>query len=210
MKKVMIIILLFSFFVAYRLKGYSETGHEDFIQVDFIDDGELLINMSKEEIDYGYKQIERAKFWGWRTYYFNYNKDASYIGEVLFSKSNRTATAYDVDYTIETSDVVKNSTTVTGSLSAKITGAIKKITGTLTGEVEGEKETQNTVTKTEETRVKIEIPPYGKITLRVTGEVKVTNAVSKYYILGMAFKKGTWETLEVVTQYYELYEEKYR
>jgi len=209
MKKITILVLLFSIFIGVHVKGYSTTGHQNFVQIDFINQGKLLINFTKEELDFGYLKVSKPKFWGWSTYYFNYNSDANYIGEILFSKSNKTSTSYYVDYVIETSDVVKNSTTVSGSISAKIAGAIKKVSGTLTGEIEGEKHKENKISKTETTKVKIEIPPYSRVALKVTGEAKVTNAISKYYVLGMTFKKGTWETIETITEYYELYEEKY-
>lgn len=209
MKKIAIIILLFCIFMGTNVKGYSTTGHQDFVQIDFVDQGKLLINFTQEELDYGYEKVSKPKFWGWSSYFFNYNCDAHYIGEVLFSKSNKTATSYYVDYVIETSDVIKNSTTVSGSISAKIAGAIKKVSGTLSGEIGGEKHKENKISKTETTKVKIEVPPYSRVALKVTGEAKVTNAVSKYYILGMTFKKGTWETIETITEYYELYEERY-
>jgi len=210
MKKMAIIILLFCIFIGANVKGYSTTGHPEFIEIDFVDEGKLLINFSKEELEYGYQKISKPKFWGWSTYFFNYNCDAHYIGEVLFSKSNKTATPYFVDYVLETSDISKTSTTVSGAISAKIAGAIKKVTGNISGGINGEKEQESKISKTETTKVKIEIPPYSRVALKVTGEAKVTNAVSKYYILGMTFKKGTWETIEAITEYYELYEEKYR
>lgn len=209
MKKIAIIILFLSICMAVKVNGYSTTGHKNFVQIDFVEKGKLLIDFTKDELSYGDQKIAQPKFWGWSTYYFNYNCDANYIGEVLFSKSNKTATPYNVDYVIETSDVVKTSTAVSGSISAKLAGAIKKITGTLSGEIKGENLKENKVTKTETTKIKIVIPAYSRVALKVTGEAKVTNAVSKYYVLGMAFKKGAWETIEAITEYYELYEEKY-
>jgi hypothetical protein len=43
--------------------------------------------------------------------------------------------------------------------------------------------------------------------LRIVGDAKITNGVSKYYFLGICFKKGAFEIVEVTSTIYELIEE---
>lgn len=201
------ILLLVSITCNIKVNAYQETGHPDFTSVEFYDTGELLIDISHSEIEFGEKQLNKFKFWGWKTFYFNHKKLAKYVGEVLFSKSNKTKTAYQVDYTIETTKITNHSTKINGSLSGKFSETIKKFVGTLSFEGELENKVDNKIERSEETKIKVSILPNKRVTLRITGDAYVTNGISKYYVLGMVFKKGTWESIDVLTSYYELFEE---
>ena len=55
--------------------------------------------------------------------------------------------------------------------------------------------------------MKVTVYPDKKITLRVVGEGKISMGYSKTHFLWICFKKGAWETVDVVTSYFELVEE---
>jgi hypothetical protein len=53
----------------------------------------------------------------------------------------------------------------------------------------------------------ITIPPYKKLTYRVTGECYVTSGVCQYYAVWIKIYRGQFEVIDVTTRYYELLEE---
>lgn len=206
MKKVLIL-----FFILFITNGINvkatPTGHKEFTSIEFVDGGSLLSWMSDFEIKEALKNMGKAKFWGWKDSYICLDVKANYVGDILFSKSNRTKQSLEVDYYLEEVTSTKTSTKVTGSISAKVKGDIKKINGEINGSYEREKTDASTVTKTEETKIKVTIRPNTKVTYQVVGEAYVTNGLSKYYIFGINVKQGSWEYIAVETRYYELIEE---
>ena len=60
---------------------------------------------------------------------------------------------------------------------------------------------------TESGSLKIVVHPNKKMTLRIVGEARITNGVSKYYFMGICFKKGAFEIVEIKSTIYELIEE---
>ena len=45
------------------------------------------------------------------------------------------------------------------------------------------------------------------MTLRIVGDARVSNGVSKYYVFGICMKKGAFEIVEITSTIYELLEE---
>ena len=207
MKKLLIFTLFLWIFLGLDLYAYSPTGHENVSVVEFIDDGELLIDMTSSQIEAGYKTLGRNRLFGWKHYFFNIKEEANYVGEIIFSRSNRTTEKLKIDYELKETHYSERSIKTTGSLSADFEGKIKKIDAGLKASASVTSDKKTAVTRVEHTSFSFVVDPFHRMTFRVTGEALVTNGVSKLSILGMTFKKGTWEYIDIITRYYELYEE---
>ena len=92
-------------------------------------------------------------------------------------------------------------------MSGKFKGNIKGIDTEVNAKVEGNIKNVTSNQTIEQTSFTVTVMPNYKLIFRETGEALVTNGVSKYYFFGITFSKGEWEYIDVVTRYYELYEE---
>lgn len=202
MKKTFLLcmILLLSLFVP---SAQAATGHKGFSEIVLAEEGKLLAEITDAEIQAGYNALGR-KFFGWKHYFFTYWEDATYKGEVIFAKSNRTGQPIEINYVLQEKEYTENSWKVKGSISGKVQGKIKKIDFALNADAEGEKKDTESFTRFEETKFKILLEPNHRLVLQITGECTVTNGVSKHFLFGICSKKGVWEYVEVVTRYYEL------
>lgn len=210
MKKILI-CLIFCLLMIARFSNiasaYSITGHEDFKKITFVNsDSRLLVDYNANEIEEALNMIKSSLF-GWSTIYFNINEEANYEGVVIFSRSNKSNEVVKFDYVLNKTEVTETSVTVKGAVSTKITGTIKKINMTVNGEGEYIKENGNSYTSNEKTTLSFNVQPNKKLSLIVTGKCYVTTGVSKYRFLGITFKKGSWENIDVETIIYELREE---
>lgn len=207
MKKFLIVILGLTFFASIATNAYSPTGYDEYVSITFKDDGKLLIDLTSAEIKEAYEKLGRAKFWGWKHYYMNIKEEAVYIGETIFAKSNRSSQDLKIDYNLEEKTSAERTIRTTGSLSGNFGAKIGKINAELEAEAEHETKSTDAITRQEKTGFTIVVRPNHRVVFRVTGDVLVTNGVSKYYIFGITFDKGCWEYIDCVTRYYELYEE---
>lgn len=206
MKKLLCFLLILSF-STLALKAYTKTGYVNFKEIEFLEDGELLVNISQAKLKEAFKSLGRRKLWGWKTHYMNLLKDVTFVGEEIFSRSNRTSNPYDFDYQLKEVEYDERTFGATGTISAKTKGKIKKFDLNLDAAIKTEIGTKSSVTKTEELKLKVQVMPNTKLTLRTAGEAKVSNGVGIYYIMGIIFKKGAWETVDIETIHYELIEE---
>lgn len=211
-RKITFIILTFLFLMlasVVSLNAFIKTGHDEFQEIIFDDENVvLLVNMNKDEISKEYNRLNRKAF-GWTTHYFNMNEHAEYVGNTLFSRSNRTGETIKISYKL--TEEAFNSTVlkVSGGVDLKVTAQNKKktITGTVNPSFSIGNTKTNSQSKEEVTEFKMDIAPYTRVSLRITGECYVTTAISKYFFFGIPLKKGEWERIDVETMYYELYEE---
>ncbi|MGD9604935.1 MAG: hypothetical protein AB7V00_02105 [Bacilli bacterium] len=207
MKKLFLLAIVIWLALSCQTFGYSPTGHDDISTIVFLDDGELLVDMTSSQIESGYKAMGRNRLFGWKHHFFNIKEEANYVGEIIFSRSNRTSDKLEIDYELEETNHFERSIKTTGSISGQFEGNIKKIDAGIeaSGSITSDKTTS--ITRVEDTSFSFVVDPFHRVTFRVTGEALVTNGVSKLSILGITFKKGTWEYIDIVTRYYELYEE---
>ena len=210
MKKVILLFLcLFSGLICFiSIDAATSTGHDDFLNI-YFENGEKLINQySEDEIEEISKNVKK-KLFGWSTVYINYNTKVKYDGKIIFSKINKTDIPFYFEYKVKEEEISTKSVNVNGSVSAKITGTIKKIKTTLTGgigaDIDYEDENKNTTEIL--TIIEMDIMPNKKVTMLTTGEAFITSGYSKYYLFGITIRKGLWETIETETVYYELREE---
>lgn len=207
MKFLFLVISLFTFYRAAGVDKYSKTGHEQFAQLEFVKKGRILLkDMPQRFIEDSLDKLPK-KFWGSVTEVYQEYEDATYVGKVVFARSNKTNQPYVFDYSLQAVEYQERSYNIQGSISIK--GTIKKKTVEGSGQIDikgsyGEKNSNQT---TEKSEMKITVNPGKKITLRVAGEAKVSNGFTKSYVFWICSKKGAWETVDVVTSYFELVEE---
>ena len=102
MKKIygLLLIVLIGLASQMRLDTYSETGHDQFSKIVFVEKDYKLL----KEYDPLYISIRlsdlKKRFWGYSTYIEHEYVDATYVGNVVFSRSNKTRDEYVFDYTL--------------------------------------------------------------------------------------------------------------
>lgn len=210
MKKLILGLLFLSiFFLSLGKTGnaYSETGHSDFRKIEFVSaKPRLLKNYSDSEINKYYKEMSKKTF-GWSTHYLNMEEEATYVGLTIFSRANSTSLPITFDYSLKDVTFSEVSVTVSGSVSAKISGSIKKVTLGLSGDVNAKRTTESSSQTELKTSQNFVIQPGKKLTMVITGVCYVTTGVSVYRFFGIRFQKGAWEKIDVDTIVYEVREE---
>ena len=166
----------------------------------------LLKHYSDSEIEKIYKGMSKKTF-GWSTHYLNMEEEATYVGLTIFSRANSTSAPITFDYSLKDVTFSEVSVTVSGSVSAKISGSIKKVTLGLSGDVSAKKTTESSNQTELKTSQNFVIQPGKKLTMVITGVCYVTTGVSVYRFLGIRFQKGAWEKIDVDTIIYEVKEE---
>ena len=139
--------------------------------------------------------------------YFDKYIPVKYTSTVIFSRSNKTRETYVFSYDLETVNYNKVSVSVKGNISAKGVFKLKKAEITGSGDLTISHTSDSYNETTESGKMNVVIHPNKKVTLRIVGEARITNGVSKYYFLGICFKKGAFEIVEVTSIIYELKEE---
>ncbi len=187
----------------------KNTGHSDIIELGFVDyhlGYQLLSEMSDKELNNAYSKVKRKAF-GWNTSTINNNVDAWYISDIIFSKSNRSNQVYTFTYTTKHSSKHEVELSASGTIASKVSAKIKTVT--ISGSMDAEGEIKNTTEEyfEEKTNFSVDLMPFTKLTLMIKGDCIVSNGVGKYYVLGIPVYKGTWEYIDLVTQYYEFLEE---
>ena len=134
-------------------------------------------------------------------------EDGSYVGAIVFSRSNKTLAPLTFDYSLTEVIYEEQSYSITGSLSFKQSAKLKKVELGATESVEVKVSGESSIKTTESNSMTITINPNKKITLRVKGECKISLVFAKYYFIGICTKKGAFECVDITTSYFELYEE---
>ena len=201
-----LIILSLPFLKLSSHEPYSKTGHEQFEEFTIPKGRKILINYTDNEIKRKYKDVSFSLF-GNELSYFDKYIPVEYKSTVIFSRSNKTRESYNFAYNLETVKYEKVSIAVKGSINAKAAFKIKKVDVSTGGDfsVSYSKDTSETIT--ESGKLNIVIYPNKKVTLRIVGDARISNGVSKYYVLGICMKKGAFEIVEITSTIYELLEE---
>ena len=204
-----LLMIMMMFTVGTKAYASNQTGHDEFDEIRVPDesDAKLLVWMKGSEKDKALNKV-KWKFFGLSTYNINYREVVYYNARTIFSRSNLTSRSIEFNYNMSTGRTVTNSIGVSGSIDLKISGKIKAVT--LTGDAGFTTDWDKTVKETEEEKINfsVTIPPKSKVSLIVKGSAELTNGAAKSYIFGIAFKKGHFEFIDVVTEYYELLEER--
>lgn len=203
------ICLVISGVLAPKVNASSSTGHSEFESIDFPEGsrGRLLVNTTDAEKK---KALDNVpwKFFGWSVKNICTRQTVFYVGKTIFSRANRTSTPIEFDYYMKIGRTISNSVSISGGLTTKVSGKIKAVSLGIDFKADAKWEKIIKQTEEEKTSFTVKILPNTKISLFIKGVAEVTNGGSKYYAFGVPIKKGNFEFIEVVTEYYELYEEK--
>ncbi len=183
-------------------------GHPEFqeIIIPRNSKGKLINDMDAVTLENAYVEIKR-KFWGWSVNVIVKNQIVEYIGETVFAKRNNTSQTLKYTYLVESEESFTGSIAVSSSIGGEVGGKIEGISLSLDKTIRGEIGGKIYKAKSESTEILITIPPRRKLTVSLRGEARLNNGVSKFYVFGMTFKKGSWEYIDVINEYYDYYEE---
>ena len=202
------LFMFMSLMVGFTAHASNQTGHDEFDMITVPDgsDTKLLVWMSQAEKKAAIKNV-KFRWFGVSANNVNYRKKVNYQAKTIFARSNLTSSAINFDYSMQTGRTVTNSVATSGTLDLKLSTKIKAITlsGGLTFKAEWQKKVE--VEENEKMNFTVCIYPKTKVSLIVKGVAEVTNGGAKYYVLGIPFKSGNFEFIDVVTEYYELLEE---
>ena len=203
-----IFILTFVLITFINVNAGTKTGHKEFTKITFLynKDAYLLIEMNNTQLDEMMKKVKRKAF-GWSTYTNIINNQVVYEAGSIFSRSNNTSQPIDFTYSTLASTSKQLSSNLSGTLAMKASGKIDTVSLGLDSSIRGEIGIKNTISFEEEVDFSVKIMPNKKISLLVKGIANLSNGASKYYFLGICTKKNYWEYIDVMSEYYELYEE---
>lgn len=206
LKKV-IVLITFIGLIIIPLR-VNASSHPDFEEIIFLYDSpaSLIEDMSEEKIQGAYKKVKRKVF-GWSISGIVEDEMVKYIGDTVFSKANNTSSPLTFTHTFEVVNVLETSVSVSRSLEGSISYKGKKITGSFNTAIRKEigEKTKEQVSET--TKTNIYIPSKTKLSITIKGTAMLNSGVTKYFFLGIPIKKGTWEYIDVITEYYDYYEE---
>lgn len=207
-KIIFCLFCLMSCLNVYVVGAAESTGHPEFqeIRIPVGSDAKLISNMDKETINKAYGKIKR-KFWGWGVEVIVNNQKVEYKGDTVFAKKNNTTQTLKYIYFHRKEESVTTSVSASASLAGKASGKIKAVTTSLDNSIRGEIGKKTEASRMESMEITIIVPPKKKLTVCIRGEARLNNGVCRYYVLGIGFKKGEWEYIDVVNEYYDYYEE---
>lgn len=205
MRKIIILCLVLLNISIYSVN--ASVNYPDFKEIEFENDGAKLIE------DYAITDIEKAyenlgkKFIGWSIYYLNINEEFHYVGKISFARENELYVPLVFDHDVEEKVEYERSVKYTGKLNLKADASNKTLKGALGGEIQKTIGTNELYSRTEKIEMSIVVPARKKLCVRVVGEARISNGVSRYKFFGIVFKKGTWEIMDIISEYYLYYEE---
>lgn len=204
-KKIISVFIFLGLIVPIKIHA---TSHQDFQEIILpsYSFAKLLEEYNSEELNGEYKLVKRKAF-GWSIRQLNDDVKVKYVGNTIFSKANNTNRELSFIYTFEEEDFVESSVSVEGDIGIDISGKVKVISGSLDAKVRKEIGSKTQKTTIENTRTTLVIPPKRKLTVVNKGEAYLNTGVACYYFLGIRFKKGAWEYIDVISEYYDYYEE---
>ncbi|MDD4212711.1 MAG: hypothetical protein PHY42_04875 [Bacilli bacterium] len=209
MNKILITTLLFMFFLAgdIQIDNYSLTGHDEFSNLEFVDSHcTLMKDMDDLYVKMRIKGLS-TKFIGTSTSIEYEYKEATYVGNVIFSRSNKTRDIFIFDYSLQTVEFMSRCITIKGSLNMKAAGKIKKVEASGGIQIDGSYEVESSSQQTEKSSMTIKVYPQKKMTLRVTGDARISSGFTKKWLFWICIQQGAWEIVDIVTSYFELVEE---
>ena len=199
MKKILL-ISIFLFLICIVKNVSAVEDYNTFQEVD-IYSGKMLDDYTTEEYNKYYKNVDKRKFWGWRTHVVNKNIKAKFISETVFSYYNNGKTPITYKYELSKSVVNKYSISASGSIKYNINGEIKKFKNNLDAEVKIDVTDETVTTTKEQNDLQIITDPFTVANLKIVGEAKITNGVAAYYVLWIRTERGGFEYFVVTTQY---------
>ena len=187
--------------------SYSNTGHDQFNELSYNNSEYFILKDYSDAMkDKCYSKIARGSF-GWKAYVEHEYEDGTYVGTIVFSRSNKTLAPLTFTYSLTEVFYEEQSYSITGAISFKQTAKLKKVELAGAESFEVKVSGESSIKTTESNTMTLTVNPNKKMTLRVRGECKISLCFAKYYFLWMCTKKGAFESVDITTSYFELYEE---
>lgn len=204
--KKILVILITTFLLSMPFRVHA--AHPEFQKIIFNKNSisDLIEDMPQSKIDKAYENVKRKVF-GWSVAKITSDETVSYIGQTVFSRANNTSNELVFAHTYEVEDTCETSVSVTGDISIEVSGKVKSVNAGLDASVRkeiGEKSRKSIVETTKTTLI---IAPRTKLSVVLKGKARLNNGVAYYHFLGIRFRKGTWEYIDIITEYYDYYEE---
>lgn len=213
MKKLLcfVFVTLFFFGFSSSVHAYSNTGYallED-IEILHNDDVYLLINTSLKTRKENLKKV-KWRFFGASVYTKVSRVPVKYKKFDSFSRSNKTNNVLEYDYTYKMNLTSEISTDVSSNLSAGVGAKIKLVDLSIEESIKQAVGFSSQVEMSKEVNYTITIDPHTKVTMYITGDALLSQGAVKYYVFGIPIYQSNWEYIDIVTEYYEFYEEIYK
>jgi len=149
----------------------------------------------------------KPRFIGWSTVVVHDEEPVVFVSETLFSYANQSDEEIDYKYEYEQGTDIKDSVAFTGDITTKAGGKVKGFNLNFNSKLQSKLSKATTESKTESWNLDIKVSPYTKVSLKIKGEGSLTNGVSKFYFFWIPIRKGGWEILEIIDEYFWLVEE---
>ncbi|MGI6710060.1 MAG: hypothetical protein ACOX4W_01240 [Bacilli bacterium] len=205
MKKIIIFVLVVLNISLCSIN--ASINYPDFKEIEFeYEEAKLIEDYAVSDINEAFKKLGK-RFIGWNVYYLNINQEFHYVGKIVFARENNLDVPLIFDHDIAETVEYERSIKTSGKLSLKLDASNKNLKGALGGEIEHTIGKKESYTRVEKVEMKITVPAHKKLAVKVVGEARISNGVSQYRFFGIVFKKGTWEIMDVISEYYLYYEE---
>lgn len=203
------VCLLAMILIAPKAYASGSSGHSGFESITFPDQSKarLLVDMSDQQKNEAISKV-KWKLFGWSTHNIYTRQPSYYVGQTIFSRANKTSTPIEFEYAMKVGKTTSNSVAISGGLTSKVSGKIKSISLGVDFKADAEWEKVVKQSEEEKTSFTVKIMPDRKISLFIKGKAELTNGGCKFFVFGIPVKKGNFEFIDVVTEYYELCEEK--
>ena len=198
-------IFIFLLFTPMMVKDQSHPEFQEII-LPYVTEAQLIEDMPAAKITNAYKKVKRRLF-GWNVYTIVKDQKVEFVGDTVFAKVNNTASTLTFVHTFEVQDSVETSVSVSGDISVDVGYKGKKVNTDVDGRIRAEIGRKTKQTTTESLKTTLVIPARTKLTITIKGSARLNNGVAKYFFLGIGFKKGTWEYIDVINEYYDYFEE---
>ncbi len=165
---------------------------------------DLLEDYSETDYELAYEEIDKRKFWGWRTHTVLNNVRVSFKKETMMIIRNEGTSAIEKDYTFKTKTSNATQLSASGSIGIEAKGPIQSFKTGLDSELEFSAESSTKTTEEETIEIAIDVDPMTELRIEIYGEGKVSNGVGKLYRFFRNTKKGGWEVFTLTSQYYSI------
>ncbi len=201
MKKLFIVILFISFTFFVNNSCYAASDdYQTFSQMK-LSSSKLLKNYTENELDEYYKLINKRKLEGWRIAYINKNIKANFVSETVFSIYNTGSSAIEYEISTVSEEINKISISYTGSISAKVSGSVKKFKGGLDASLKIESESNETMSLKTTEKFSICVDPHTKVSMYIAGSGYLTTGVACNYLFWFVKQKGAFEYFQITDIY---------
>lgn len=192
-------LMLAGFCISLVLKAASEE-YMSFSEI-MMNDGKLLSNYTKEEMEELLSCVHKSKFAGVTVYKENDTVDASYISNTLYSVENSGSTDVTYDIVVDVETVNKVSFSASGSLNASASGSKSGVKAEIGKKCGIEVSKTTTTSRKEKQTMKLVVEGGSRAIVYLTGNLSVTNGVAAYYICFIRVAEGGFEIVTLKNQY---------